>query len=102
MADTIISERAGASNIVRLPTAARRKVNNPTGKIARDYRINNPWPARSLRQAMSVEMVAFLAIIRALPPEQRRAAAEFVRVYSWSSEDELYRQMADILEGWSR
>lgn len=78
-----------SSNVVRLPTAAPRRVRNPA-PAARAYRMSQPqWPrppmpdymqdgalARAFEQRsrLSPETMIILAILKALPDDQRQKA----------------------------
>ena len=85
-----------SADLVRLPTAAARPVQQPTGRAARDYRAAfreaNPWPgdfawpvqraaARRLAErrdvlagmAQSPELAILLAMLRFMPAERIEA-----------------------------
>jgi len=70
-----MATRAHSTNVLKLPTAAPRKVINPANAAARAFRASNPWPGEyvmpqvrameQLEQALPSELVGeFLAFIR--------------------------------------
>lgn len=93
-----------SSNVVRLPTAARRQVQNPV-RAAREYRRSQPqWPrppmpdymqdgalARAFerRARQSTEIIIALAILKALPDDQRQKAHEAMRALHRAAPDNL-------------
>lgn len=72
------------TNVVRLPTAAPRKVQQRYNQHLRDFRDENPWPGPDRRRPWetpdsdnppalqrSPELLILMAVLRALPEDQR-------------------------------
>ncbi|MFZ2997567.1 hypothetical protein [Sphingobium sp.] len=106
MAYTPLRADSAHCNVVRLSTAARRKINNPV-RAAREYRRSQPefprfpmTPARSDAKAItaqkSPELLIALCILKALPPEQRRAAQDAVHWMAFHADDDI-SQLASML-----
>jgi hypothetical protein len=97
------------SNVVRLPTAARRQVIQPT-RAQREYLASQPkwpgehlWPAerdaRRMAAEKSPELLIVMAIIKVLTPEQRIEAANIVHKVSFLSGDDQSRTASIIMAG---
>ena len=79
-----MASQACSTNIVRLPTAAPRKVQQRYNQHLRNYRAENPWPGKDWRKdwtappsddrpalQRSPELLILMAVLRALPEDQR-------------------------------
>lgn len=74
------------SNVVRLPTAATKKVHQQFNRHLRDYRAANPWPGAYKRPiereafelAKSPELLVLMSVFKVLDEEQRAAAKKHV------------------------
>lgn len=107
MAHTSLRADSASCNVVRLPTAAPRKINQPS-RAAREYRREQPtWPgfpmtpakadAKALTVHRSPELLIALCILKALPPEQRRAAQDAVHWLAFHADDEVSRLASSIV-----
>lgn len=105
MAHTSLRADSARCNIVRLPTAAPRQIHNPA-RAAREYRKVQPlWPvARRLpvqadakALSRSPELLITMAILKALPIEQRRAAQDAVHLLAFHAGDDVSRLASQIV-----
>lgn len=96
-----------SNNVVRLPTAARRQVQNPV-RAAREYRRSQPqWPgammtpatadAKALTAHRSPELLIALCILKALPPEQREAATDAIHWLAFHADDAVSRLASSLV-----
>lgn len=109
MTDTDLGAKSARnnSNIVRLPTAARRKVIQPT-RVQREYRAAQPaWPgtylpphvrdAKSMAAVKSPELLILMVIMKVITKEQRVAAANIVHQVSFFSGDDISHDASIIM-----
>ena len=109
MADTDLRTKSARnnSNVVRLPTAARRQVAQSV-RAARAYRADQPeWPgtylsphvreAKYMASNKSPELLILMAIMKVMPKEQRVAAANIVHNVSFFSGDDVSHDASIIM-----
>jgi len=95
-----------SADVVRLPTAARRQVQQPRG-LARPYREANPWPGehklparrdaeRAVRHLTAAEIIV-QAMLESLPADARKAVADRVMRLDFLSEQDAARRAALIV-----
>jgi hypothetical protein len=86
------------SNVVRLPTAAHRKVTQSC-RAVREYRVAQPkWPgtyelpavrdAKRIASGKSPETLMLIAVMKVLTKEQRTAAANIVHKLAFLAPDD--------------
>ena len=97
------------TNVVRLPTAAPRRVQQRYNRHLRDYRAANPWPGEyiepSRREAdrrfqgisRTPELLIVLALLKALPPEAQLKAKDTVHSTFFHIGDEASRAASAIV-----
>lgn len=78
------------ATVIRLPTAAPRKVQQRSIRAVREAKAANPWPgeyrppcqrnadAMAHQASRSPELLILLALLKTLPAEQRRAIRDTV------------------------
>lgn len=106
MASRAIRAESAQSNVVRLPTAAPRKVEQPSGPARRAYRQANPWPGQyrsgferrcqSLAESLTAAELIALAALVSLPDDQRKAAAANLTRLWFCSDNATALRAADI------
>lgn len=102
---------AAPSNVIRLPTAAPRKVEQRSIRAVRAYKAANPWPGEYIwparREAMAQvqradgipERLALIAVMSTLTPEQKRAAQDAVHCLHFRAGDDLSLVASAIIAG---
>lgn len=106
MASRPIRAESVQSNVVRLPTAAERKVQQPSGSAMREYRQANPWPdrylthfhrhCRRLAESMTPAELIAAAVLVSLPEAQRMTAARTINRIAFCSENPNAERAAEI------
>lgn len=101
MASRALRAESAQSNVVRLPTAAPRKVIQPNAMVARDFRKAHPWPTyehhfrrrcKSLAETLTPAELMALAVMVTLPEDQRKAAAaQLTRLWFCSDHPDALR-----------
>ncbi|QGP80024.1 hypothetical protein [Sphingobium sp. CAP-1] len=100
--------------ITRLPTAARRKVQQRSIRAVRQFKAENPWPGVSkpphVRDAeasvsqvgRSPELLILLALLKSLPDAQRQAIKDTVHRIHFAVGDEVSLAACSLLSGIGR
>jgi len=107
VAHTSLRADSASCNVVRLPTAAPSKINQPT-RAAREYRREQPaWPgvpmtpakaeAKALTVHRSPELLIALCILKALPVEQRAKAQDAVHWLAFHAGDDVSQLASSIV-----
>ncbi|MFQ3894579.1 hypothetical protein [Sphingobium sp. R-7] len=97
--------------VIRLPTAAPRKVQQRSVRAVRQFKAENPWPGEyklprardaeaMLSQARrSPEMLILLALLKSLPSEQRQAVQDTVHRVHFAVGDDVSLIASSLIAG---
>lgn len=99
------------STVIRLPTAARRKVQQRSIRAVRQFKAENPWPGEykpshvrdantMVAQAQrSPELLILLALLKTLPAEQRQAIQDTVHRVHFVVGDDVSLLASSLVAG---
>lgn len=99
------------STVIRLPTAAPRKVHQPSIRAVREAKAANPWPGSYQRpqeraaSAMvsqagrSPELLILLAMLKSMPAEQRQAIQDTVHRVHFAVGDDVSLVASGLIAG---
>lgn len=100
--------------IHRLPTAAPRKVQQPSIRAVRQFKAANPWPGDHKlpheREAVSLvaqagrppELLILLAMLKVMAPEQRQAVQDAVHRIHFAAGDDVSLLASSLIAGIGR
>lgn len=100
-----------SATVIRLPTAARRKVQQRSVRAVRAAKAASPWPgeyrpphqrdadAMAARAGRSPELLILLALLKTLPVDQRRAVQDTVYRVQFAVGDDVSLLAASLVAG---
>lgn len=93
--------------VIRLPSAARRKIEGNTGRKVKEYRAANPWrgdyalpvtrDAKRMIRGMGPAEIVVLMMLKALPEEHRRQVQDDIYRLDFLACDSVEARAAAIL-----